>query len=99
MNLKETEGQAFITLAEASRMSKRAGLNERRGISLSTLRRWAIRGYARGGFPITKHPNLPNQIDREQWAKFVGGSPAAEYETASVQREVERRQAFLGGVK
>lgn len=97
MNLKETEGQAFITLAEAARMSKRANLNEGRGISLSTLRRWAIRGYARGGSPITRHPNLPNQIDREQWAKFVGGSPAAEYETARMEREIERRNRFMGG--
>lgn len=96
MTTSYQEGHAFITFAQASAMSKKAGLNNGKGIHASTIRRWSLRGHAKGGFPIASHPNLPGQIDREQWAKFVGGSPAAVYESASVQREVERRRAFLG---
>ena len=99
MNLKETEGQAFITFAQAAEMSRTAGLNDGEGISPSTIRRWAIRGYARSKFPITRHPFLTGQIDKGQWKQFIAGSPSKAYSTASVQREVERRQAFLGGAK
>ena len=98
MNNQVSEGQAFITLADAAQMSRKVGLNRGKGFSPSTIRRWSIRGYAKGGFPIKNHPNCPGQIDLDQWAMFVGGAPAAEIETATVQREIQRRNAFMEGV-
>ncbi len=98
MNLKLTEGQAFITFAQAADMTRAAGLNKGQGIHPSTIRRWSKRGYAKGGFPIKNHPNCPGQIDLDQWAMFVGGAPAAEIETATVQREIQRRNAFMEGL-
>lgn len=96
MNNQVSEGQAFITFAQAAKMSRSAGLNDGLGISPSTIRRWAIKGYARSQFPITCHPFLTGQIDKGQWERFIAGSPSKAYSTASVQREVERRNAFLG---
>lgn len=98
MQSKFTEGQAFITFAQAADMTRAAGLNKGQGIHPSTIRRWTERGFAKGGFPIKSHPNLPGQIDMNQWAMFVGGAPAAEIETATVQREIQRRNAFMEGV-
>ena len=99
MNNQVSEGQAFITFSQAAEMSRSAGLNDGLGISPSTIRRWAIKGYARSQFPITRHPFLTGQIKKGQWEQFIAGSPSKAYSTASVQREVERRQAFLGGAK
>lgn len=98
MNNQASEGQAFITFTQAADMSRSAGLNNGRGIHPSTIRRWTYRGFTKGGFPIIKHPNLPGQIDSEQWAKFVCGSPATEYEVARTKLEIERRDDFLGGI-
>lgn len=78
-------------------MSRSAGLNNGRGIHPSTIRRWTYRGFTKGGFPIIRHPNLPGQIDLEQWAKFVSGSPSQKYEAMRMDLEIERRDTFLGG--
>ena len=89
---------AFITLADAAQMTRKAGLNRGKGFSPSTIRRWSKRGYAKGGFPIKNHPNCPGQIDLDQWAMFLGGAPAAEIQAATVQREIQRRNAFMEGL-
>ena len=97
MNNQASEGRAFITFTQAADMSRSAGLNNGRGIHPSTIRRWTYRGFTKGGFPIIRHPNLPGQIDSEQWAKFVGGEPHTEYQAKRISREVSRRDEFLGG--
>ena len=95
---KLNETPAFITLADAAQMSRKVGLNRGKGISPSTIRRWCKRGYCKGGFPIRGHANIPGQIDFKMWADYIGGTPAAEIETATIQREIQRRNAFMEGV-
>jgi len=73
MSNQTTQTPLYISFSMAEQISKDAGIKGGRGISHSTIRRWAKRGYGPNGFPIVSHPNVPGQIDEKQWMKLIHG--------------------------
>ena len=72
MSNQTTQTPLYISFSAAEQISKDAGINDGRGISHNTIRRWAKRGHAPGGFPIVTHPNL-GQIDKQWWMNLIHG--------------------------
>ena len=74
MSNQTTQSPLYISFTAAEKISKDAGINDGKGISHSTIRRWAKRGHGPGGFPIVTHPNMSGQIDKEQWVMLIQGT-------------------------
>lgn len=73
MSNQTTQRPLYISFSAAEKISKNAGINEGRGISHTTIRRWAKRGHGPGGFPIVSHPNMSGQIDKQWWMNLIHG--------------------------
>ena len=71
MSNQTTQTPLWISFSQAAEISKHAGMNGGKGISYSTIRRWAKRGHGPNGFPIVTHRYMTNQIDKQCWNDLI----------------------------
>lgn len=77
MSNQTTARPCWISISQAAQISKDAGINAGKGISISTIHRWVKRGQNPNGFPIVTHRYIPTQIDKKCWVDLIEESANA----------------------